>query len=287
MAVNTGNSDDREMSIGGMQPCARGEKASRRAAGRNAGQRESSASWSRELYTARARLAGQVGRDGGARQAARFRAGKHHGAVEQGPNASEQGNFVCATSREGGTPASWDGARKRDAPWRRAEGAWGATIGAGGQCAASMEDGGQAGAGAKTARREEGDPSAMGSSAEGATWHWETPWRGAGRSAGHRAGTRDQGQTPESRRRSRDRVEEGDGRRVGGGIRGTQGKNQARQDFLLRAEQRLGHARRDMDAEKNLSRGDGDQDGEIFSHFFIFSFFFFFKIYIIFSPMYF
>jgi hypothetical protein len=86
----------------------RSQGASRRAvAGRNARQRESSASWSRELDVARARLAGRAGRDGGARQGARLRAGKHHGVVEQGPSASEEGNFASATSREGGTPASF------------------------------------------------------------------------------------------------------------------------------------------------------------------------------------
>jgi hypothetical protein len=75
-------------------------------AGRNAGQRESSASWSRELDVARAQLAGRAGRDGGVRQGARLHAGKHHGAVEQGPSASEEGNFARATSREGGTSVS-------------------------------------------------------------------------------------------------------------------------------------------------------------------------------------
>jgi hypothetical protein len=75
-------------------------------AGRNAGQRESSASWSRELDVARAQLVGRAGHDGGVRQGARLRAGKHHGAVEQGPSASEEGNLARGTSREGGTPTS-------------------------------------------------------------------------------------------------------------------------------------------------------------------------------------
>ncbi|NP_001170538.1 uncharacterized protein LOC100384554 [Zea mays] len=45
-------------------------------------------------------------------------------------------------------------------------------------------------AGSRARAGEQGDPGTMWSSAEGATWDWETPWRGAGRSAGHRAGTR-------------------------------------------------------------------------------------------------
>jgi hypothetical protein len=66
--------------------------------GRNAGQRESSASWSRELDVARARVAGRAGRDGGARQGARLRAGKHHGAK------SQQGMTERCARRKGARP---------------------------------------------------------------------------------------------------------------------------------------------------------------------------------------
>jgi hypothetical protein len=89
------------------EACARSQGASWRAvAGRDVEQRESSASWSRELDMARARLAGRAGRDGGARQGERLCAGKHHDAMEQGPSASEEGNFVRVTRIEGGMPAS-------------------------------------------------------------------------------------------------------------------------------------------------------------------------------------